>query len=74
MMVTDPKPWGAQGFVAIPVERGKVPSEAYYRAKWEEMEFIGRAEFMPRDVNEARMEAEDAQYQGEVADGKQGAF
>ncbi|MFA7287454.1 MAG: hypothetical protein WC055_01095 [Melioribacteraceae bacterium] len=29
MVITDPKEWGAQ---------------AYYRAKWEEMEYVGTAE------------------------------
>lgn len=43
MLITEPKPWGAQGFIAIPEGREEMPSRAYYRAKWEEMEFIGKA-------------------------------
>lgn len=43
MLVTEPKPWGAQGFIAMPGARGEVPGAAYYRAKWEEMELVGRA-------------------------------
>jgi hypothetical protein len=42
MTITEPKPWGAQGFVRVPGG-----GDAYYRAKWEEMELIGRAEWMP---------------------------
>lgn len=42
MLVTEPKSWGAQGFVQVP---GK--GQAYYRAKWEEMELIGKAVFVP---------------------------
>ena len=50
MMVTEPKSWGAQGFVAIPHKRGEPPGCAYYRAKWEEMELIGAAAFVPQDM------------------------
>jgi hypothetical protein len=41
--VTEPKPWGMQGFVAMPLERGKPPGQAFIRVRWEEMEFVGRA-------------------------------
>ncbi len=47
MMVTEPKSWGAQGFIAIPGNRGTNPKEAYYRVKWDDMEYVGRAEFIP---------------------------
>lgn len=43
MLVTEPKPWGAQGFISIPGERGTLPGRAFYRAKFDEMELIGRA-------------------------------
>lgn len=43
MTVTEPKDFGAQGFICIPTKRGEEPGKAYYRAKWEEMEFIGEA-------------------------------
>lgn len=39
MTVSEPKPWGAQGYVQNAGSEG----QAYYRAKWEEMEFIGNA-------------------------------
>lgn len=38
MVVTEPKPWGAQGYVQAPGG-----GQAYYRAKHEEMELVGRA-------------------------------
>jgi hypothetical protein len=38
MVVSKPKSWGAQGYVRIP---GK--GDAYYRCKFEEMEYVGRA-------------------------------
>jgi hypothetical protein len=38
MVVTEPKGWGAQGYVNIP-GRGL----AYYRCAWEHMELVGRA-------------------------------
>lgn len=47
MLVTEPKLWGAQGFIAMPGERGTMPGHAYYRAKWEEMEPVGVAAWVP---------------------------
>ena len=39
MVVSEPKPWGAQGYFSIPGQ----PGDVYYRAKWEEMEYVGAA-------------------------------
>lgn len=47
MTVTETKSWGAMGFVAMPGARGEMPGEAYYRARWAEMEFVGRAVWAP---------------------------
>jgi len=47
MQVTESKSWGAQGFVAIPAKLGEQPGHAYYRANWENMEFIGMAIWVP---------------------------
>ncbi|MFU2067686.1 hypothetical protein ACLQ9R_01285 [Bordetella hinzii] len=38
MVVTEPKSWGAQGYVQAPGA-----GQAYYRAKHEEMELVGKA-------------------------------
>lgn len=46
MVVTAPKGWGAQGYVQSLGENGGVGGQAYYRAKWEEMEFVGCAEWV----------------------------
>jgi hypothetical protein len=47
-MVTEPKPWGAQGFVQALGANGKPGGQAYYRATWEEMEPTGgKAEWVP---------------------------
>ena len=46
MVVTDPKAFGAQGYVQALGEDGKPGWQAYYRAKWEEMELVGRAEWV----------------------------
>lgn len=50
MLVTEPKPFGAMGFIAIPGNRGEVPGCAYYRANWDEMEYVGKARFVPADA------------------------
>lgn len=54
MLVTEPKAWGAQGFVKLPGQ-----GDAYFRAKHDQMHFIGKAEWAPADVlgNEGDNEA-----------------
>lgn len=46
MIVTEVKPWGAQGYISMPGERGESPGAAYYRAKWAEMHLVGKAEWV----------------------------
>lgn len=40
-VVTEPKPWGAQGYVQALGTREEVGGRAYYRAEWAEMEPTG---------------------------------
>lgn len=42
-IVREPREWGALVFVAIPGKRGEVPGSAFYRAKFEEIEYVGKA-------------------------------
>lgn len=53
MVVTDPKTWGAQGYVLVPDSGGA--GRAYYRVAFEHMEYIGRAAW----VNADDMDTED---------------
>jgi hypothetical protein len=46
MTVTEPKKWGAQGYVQALGENGEPGGQAYYRANWEEMELVGVAQWM----------------------------
>lgn len=47
MVVTEPKSWGAQGYVqALGESRDNPGGQAYYRAQWEEMELVGKAEWV----------------------------
>ena len=42
MIVTEPKSWGAVGYVqALGENRGQSGSQVYYRAKFEEMTLVG---------------------------------
>lgn len=41
MVVTEPKPWGAQGYVQCTGENGKPDGQAYYRATWKEIDRTG---------------------------------
>lgn len=41
MVITEPKTWGAQGYVQGLGTREKQVGQAFYRAKWEEMELTG---------------------------------
>lgn len=44
MVVSEPKPWGAQGYIqAVGEDRATPGPVAYYRARWEEMEWVGMA-------------------------------
>ena len=43
MTVTEPKSWGAQGYVQALGTDGKPGGQAYYRASWAEMEPVGQA-------------------------------
>ena len=47
LLVTEVKPWGVQGFVCMPGERGRPPGAAYFRAKWDQFEYIGEAAWGP---------------------------
>jgi len=47
MVVTEPKEWGAQGYVqALGEFQDKAGGQAYYRAHWPEMELVGFAEWI----------------------------
>jgi len=47
-VITEPKPWGAQGYVQGLGANGERGGQAHYRARWEEMEPTGgRAEWVP---------------------------
>lgn len=43
MVVTEPKSWGAVGYVQCPGQDGQKGGQAYYRAPWAEMEVVGIA-------------------------------
>lgn len=50
MVVTEPKEWGAQGYVQALGEKNSEPGgQAFYRAQWPEMELVGRAEWMLKE-------------------------
>lgn len=44
MVVTEPKSFGAQGYVQALGENGNPGGQAYYRASWDEMEPVGQVE------------------------------
>ena len=46
MVVTEPKSFGAQGYVQALGDRSTPGGCAYYRATFEEMEVVGRAEWI----------------------------
>lgn len=46
MVVSEPKSFGAQGYVQSLGAAGKAGGQAYYRAGWDEMEPVGHAEWV----------------------------
>lgn len=58
MVVTEPKNFGAQGFVQALGENGEPGGQAYYRARWEELEQTGgKAQWVPGGFNDDDGEA-----------------
>jgi hypothetical protein len=45
MIVTEVKSWGVQGYVQAFGTREKIGGQAYYRAKFDEIKYVGRAVF-----------------------------
>lgn len=43
MIVTEPKTFGAQGAIAMPTSRTDLPGYAYFRATFDQMEYVGKA-------------------------------
>lgn len=52
MYVTEPKSFGAQGFISVPGQRDSMPGCAYFRCKFEDMEYIGHAAWVMHDGDE----------------------
>lgn len=46
MVVTEPKSFGAQGYIQGVGDSETEGGQYYYRANWDEMELVGRAEWM----------------------------
>ena len=46
MVVTEPKSFGAQGYVQGLGENGEPGGQAYYRATWEEMDLVGSVKWV----------------------------
>lgn len=49
MVVTEPKSWGAQGYVSVP---GNDRGRAYFRLKKENGFYIGKAEWIEESIAE----------------------
>lgn len=46
MTVTEPKGFGAMGYVQVTGSNGEPGGQAYYRAKFEEMDYIGKTDLI----------------------------
>jgi hypothetical protein len=49
MLVTSVRSWGAQGFIAMPARSGAPLARAYVRCRWESIEYVGPATWIPQD-------------------------
>ncbi|MEE9119433.1 MAG: hypothetical protein V3U02_12680, partial [Calditrichia bacterium] len=54
MTVTKVESWGAQGYIQCPGKSGEPGGQAYYNAKWDEMEFAGCALWIECDENKLK--------------------
>lgn len=39
--------WGAEGFIYVPRNRLRPPTEAHFRARWDQMEYVGHSQLAP---------------------------
>lgn len=46
LVVTEPKPWGCQGYVQCTGTDGEIGGQAYLRPRFADMEYVGRALWM----------------------------
>lgn len=46
MVITEAKSFGAQGYIQATGENGSMGGRAYYRAEFDEMEVVGKAEWI----------------------------
>lgn len=49
VLVTEVRSWGVQGFVFMPASKESLPGRAYLRLKWEDVEPVGPACWVPLD-------------------------
>ena len=52
MIVTEPKSFGAQGYIFMPQDLGEHPAEAHFRASSAEMTYIGKAAWINKENEE----------------------
>ena len=50
LMVEEIKNWGIMGFVNVPQKREELPARAYIRIPFDQVEYIGKASWVPTDV------------------------
>lgn len=63
MVISEPKAFGAQGYIQATGEKGEIGGQAYYRAGWEEMEETsGHAPFLIGSAAEAAFEKELGEF------------
>lgn len=53
MTITEPKPFGAMGYVQALGANGQPGGQAFYRARWADMEYVGRAAWLSSHESEA---------------------
>jgi len=53
LLVDEVRTWGVIGFVQALGENGCRGGQAWYRAKWEEFEYCGEAQWVPAENPEA---------------------
>ena len=52
MIVTEVGAWGVQGFVSVMQSMDKPAPRAYFRPKWDAIEYVGTAVLMPDEPEE----------------------
>ena len=68
MVVTEPKSFGAQGYVQVLGDNAGPGGQAYLRPSWEQMEYVGKAIWIAGSIAEKEQDNEASTSSGDTGE------